>query len=231
MLRRHPAEADDGVRWIHGVLGHLAATSFNAPVPVPYFDGESVGFVDGALWSAVSFVEGDVVGWATTPDMHTLGGYLATFHDVAAEIVVTAQRPDAVPVPALPGQKRRTAQVVHGDFTNHNVLAVDGIPCGAIDFMNAFVEVPLFDIGCALWRSGRPTQDSIAFDPGRIRDYVDGYSSVRPLSDEDRGVIVAYLRARGAQILEKQARRGIRDDGPRRRLEWLDEHEHELALK
>ena len=53
--------------------------------------------------------------------------------------------------------------------------------------MNAYVEVPLFDLGCAgLWRTGRPTQEAQEFDPQRIARYVEGYSSVRPLSDNER---------------------------------------------
>jgi hypothetical protein len=80
----------------------------------------------------------------------------------------------------------------------------------------------LFDIGCALWRSGRPAQDVHEFDGGRVAAYIDGYHSVSPLSSDDRVAVVDCLRARGVQIIEKQAARGVVDGGPRRKLAWLD---------
>lgn len=121
--------------------------------------------------------------------------------------------------------------MIHGDFTNHNVLSAGSPskPCGVIDFGNAYIEVPLFDIGCALWRSGRPSQDVHEFDPDRIAAYVDGYSSVRPLSSDDRAAVLVYLRARGVQIIAKQAARGVTDGGPRRKLEWLASHHDRLV--
>jgi Ser/Thr protein kinase RdoA (MazF antagonist) len=129
------------------------------------------------------------------------------------------------------GHDDRPRHVIHGDPTNHNVLAAGSPPrpCGIIDFGNAFVEVPLFDIGCALWRSGRRAQGVHAFDPVRIAGYVDGYNSVDALSDDDRVSVVAYLRARGEQIIAKQVARGVSDDGPRRKLDWLARHHDELV--
>ena len=47
VLRRYPYLSVAGVEWIHAVLRGLAATSFEAPVPVPYFDGSSAGVLDG----------------------------------------------------------------------------------------------------------------------------------------------------------------------------------------
>ena len=67
------------------------------------------------------------------------------------------------------------------------------------------------------------------FDPERVAAYVDGYSSVRALSGDDRAAVVVYLRARGEQIIAKQAARGVTDDGPRRKLEWLAVHHDELV--
>ena len=40
--------------------------------------------------------------------------------------------------------------------------------------------------------------------------------------------MVGYLRSRGVQIIAKQAARGVTDEGPRRKLDWLDQHQGEL---
>ena len=235
VIRRHDTMAVSTLEWIHRVLDQLA---FDAPKPVPYFDGRSVSVIDGVAWSAVSFVPGEIVGWASKPSMFELGAHLARFHAAAARVVMPDQQSPAFPVATLPGLEgelraighdHRPQHVIHGDCTNHNVLAVDGRPCGVIDFNNAYVDVPLADIGFALWRSGRPRQDVDHWDRDRIHAYLDGYSSVTPLGAGDRGAVLVYLRARGVQMLTKQAARGVRDDGPRRKLEWLDRHGESLA--
>jgi Ser/Thr protein kinase RdoA (MazF antagonist) len=225
VVRRHDGAVPETIAWIDRFLDRLA---FNAPKPVPYFDGASVAEIDGVVWGALSYVEGDIVGWASEPTMFELGAFLATFHDAAADVEMEVQQSPVYSIDAVapPGHSDRPRQVIHGDPTNHNVLArgTPRRPSGIIDFGNACIDVALFDIGCALWRSGRPSQDAQEFDGRRIADYVDGYSTVRPLAEEDRRAVVGYLRARGLQIIAKQEARGVRDDGPRRKLAWLDAH-------
>jgi Ser/Thr protein kinase RdoA (MazF antagonist) len=227
VVRRHAAAERETVEWIHRFLDRLV---FNAPKPVAYFDGASVAVMDGAVWSALSFVDGETVGWSPEPSMFELGAFLATFHTAAMAVEMDTQQSPVFPVGPV-DHVDRPRGVIHGDFTNHNVLAAGSprTPCGVIDFMNAYIEVPLFDIGCALWRSGRPSQLADTFDPERILAYVDGYSSVHALSDDDRAAVVAYLRARGLQIIAKQAARGVVEDGPRRKLAWLERHHDRLV--
>jgi len=122
------------------------------------------------------------------------------------------------------GHAARAVSLIHGDATNHNVLAsgVPARPCGLIDFANAYREVTIVDIAFALWRSGRLGQDSDDFDADRIRDYVAGYASVRPLDAEARTAIAAYVLARGLQIVVRQSRRNVPiEAGPLRKLAWL----------
>jgi Ser/Thr protein kinase RdoA (MazF antagonist) len=230
VVRRHDGAAPQTIAWIHRFLERLA---FTAPKPVPYFDGASVAEIDGVVWGALSYVEGDVIGWSSEPTMFELGAFLATFHDAAADVEMEGQQSPAYSIDAVapPGHSDRPRQVIHGDPTNHNVLAHGSRarPSGIIDFGNACIDVALFDVGCALWRSGRPSQDAQEFDGERIAQYVDGYSTVRPLTDEDRGAVVGYVRARGLQIIAKQEARGVREDGPRRKLAWLDVYADQLV--
>ena len=128
------------------------------------------------------------------------------------------------------GHRAAPRSVVHGDFTAHNVLAAGEplAPVGVIDFANAYVEVALADIGFGLWRSGRPSQRAPTFDAKRIASFVAGYASVRALEQSDAAAVVAYLRARGVQIMVKQAQRGAVDTGPLAKLRWLTENGAEL---
>lgn len=228
VLRRHDHTAAHTIEWIHRVLDEL---DFDVPKPVPFFDGASSTTREGVVWSALTYLDGTIVGWDELPTMFDLGAYLARFHAAMERVTMPEQQSPVWPVEALSGlsselhdigHDARPRHMIHGDFTNHNVLATNGRPCGVIDFANAYVEVPLADVGFALWRSGRPFQEADGFDPERVGAYLDGYSSVRPLSGDDRAAVLVYLRARGVQILTKQRARGVRDDGPRRRLEWLE---------
>ena len=89
VVRRHDGVALDTVTWIHRFLDQLA---FNAPKPVPFFDGASVAVIDGVVWSALSYVEGETVGWSPAPRMFDLGAFLATFHEAAAAVEMHEQQ-------------------------------------------------------------------------------------------------------------------------------------------
>jgi len=69
------------------------------------------------------------------------------------------------------GRGRLPRLVIHGDFTNHNVIAAGQPPrpCGVIDFTLAHLESPLADIGYGLWRSGRPYDQATFLDMPRVR--------------------------------------------------------------
>jgi Ser/Thr protein kinase RdoA (MazF antagonist) len=121
--------------------------------------------------------------------------------------------------------------VIHGDFTNHNVLAVGEplSPGGVIDFSNTYSEAALADVGFGLWRSGRPTQHAGTWSPSRIASYLAGYHSRRPLGPRDVDAVMVYLQARGLQIAAKQARDGRIIDQPlTARLAWLHDHAEPL---
>ena len=96
--------------------------------------------------------------------------------------------------------------VIHGDFTNHNVIA-DGNPptaTGVIDFHRAHLEVPLADIAYGLWRSGRPRQDARRLDLARLRQFVHGYASTLPLPPGAGSALPVYLYGRGLQMIAER---------------------------
>jgi Ser/Thr protein kinase RdoA (MazF antagonist) len=101
--------------------------------------------------------------------------------------------------------------LVHGDPTAHNTLVAGEppMPVGIIDFHLAHLGPAVLDIGFALWRSGRPSQDEESVDPARVRAFVAGYAAVRPLSDAEQSLIFAALWGRGVQMATKRALRGM----------------------
>ncbi len=113
--------------------------------------------------------------------------------------------------------------VIHGDFTNHNVIA-NGTPpraSGVIDFSGAHAETPLADIAYGLWRSGRPYQEAHHLDFDRARRFLRGYASTTAVSAAQAKVIPVYMYGRGLQMIAKRIGAGRPDTGMLAQAQWL----------
>jgi len=112
--------------------------------------------------------------------------------------------------------------VIHGDFTNDNVIARGSPPraAGVIDFALAHVEAPLADIGYGLWRSGRPREDAGHLDLQRIQRFVRGYAGAARLSADQARAITVYLHGRGLQMIAKRVRAGRAETGMLDQVRW-----------
>jgi len=116
--------------------------------------------------------------------------------------------------------------VIHGDFTNDNVIAagMPPRPAGVIDFALAHAETPLADIGYGLWRSGRPREEADHLDLLRVRRFLRGYASAAPISADEARVIPVYLRGRGLQMIAKRVRADRADTRMLAEVRWLAAH-------
>jgi Ser/Thr protein kinase RdoA (MazF antagonist) len=129
------------------------------------------------------------------------------------------------------GQLIADRVVIHGDFTNDNVIA-DGRPpavSGVIDFALAHVESPLADLGYGLWRSGRPYEQADHLDLSKVRRFVRGYASTARISPAQAALIPLYLRGRGLQMIAKRVRAGRNDTGMLAQVRWLTTHQSAIA--
>jgi homoserine kinase type II len=129
------------------------------------------------------------------------------------------------------GHRARERMVIHGDFTNDNVIARGTPPAasGVIDFALAHVETPLADIGYGLWRSGRPHELADRLELSRVRWFLRGYASVTQVSPEEASVIPLYLRGRGLQMIARRVRAGRNDTGMLAQVLWLTANAGEVA--
>jgi Ser/Thr protein kinase RdoA (MazF antagonist) len=137
-------------------------------------------------------------------------------------------RRDPPPCRATGGRPGRLALraaerlVIHGDFTNHNVIA-DGNPpkpVGVIDFQRAHVEVPLADIGYGLWRSGRPHQDVGRLDLTRLGRFVRGYASTTPFPASAARALPIFPYGRGLQMIARRIQAGQAGTGVLAQVQW-----------
>jgi Ser/Thr protein kinase RdoA (MazF antagonist) len=129
------------------------------------------------------------------------------------------------------GHAGRPATIIHGDFTNHNVIARGQPPraVGVIDFGLAHVAASIADLGYGLWRSGRPRQDSATIDLARAAAFVLGYKNVRQLDDEDVAAIPTYIFGRGLQMLAKYVQRNAISAMGLDQILWLRAHRNRLG--
>jgi Ser/Thr protein kinase RdoA (MazF antagonist) len=121
------------------------------------------------------------------------------------------------------GHLARERMVIHGDFTNDNVIACGTPPMasGVIDFALAHVETPLADIGYGLWRSGRPHELAGYLDLSRVRRFLRGYARVVRLTPDQASVIPLYVWGRGLQMIAKRVRAGRNETGMLAQVLWL----------
>ena len=164
------------------------------------------------------------------------------------EVLLSAELAAACPDPAQAGVIRGLAErlasdletspaprgaaiVIHGDFTNHNVIA-DGMPprpVGVIDFERAHVEHPVADLGYGLWPSGRPYQEAAWLDLTRLRRLVAGYAAAAALAADDAGMLPLFLYGRGLQMIAKRVRAGRVGAGMLDQVRWTIAHAAAIA--
>jgi Ser/Thr protein kinase RdoA (MazF antagonist) len=121
--------------------------------------------------------------------------------------------------------------VIHGDFTNHNVVAsgVPPVPTGVIDYQLAHAEVPLADLGYGLWRSGRPHEDADCLDLARFQQFIRGYAAIGKLSAGDVDALPTFLYGRGLQMIAKRVQAGRADTNMFAQAHWLSANAPAIA--
>ncbi len=199
--------ADPGMEQIGALLAHFHDATQDIPAPDQRPTAVSLAMVPGILRRPTGVATQELREWCSA-----LGDELA--EDL-----------DSVGHSTLP------VSVVHGDFTNHNVIAagVPTRPVGVIDFGLAHVETTVADLGYGLWRSARPSQNAAVIDVHRAAGFVRGYTDVRPLTADVVAMIPMYIFGRGLQMLAKRLQRGAIDGAPVEEIRWLRLERHHLA--
>lgn len=202
-------EDDDGAVW--ELLSFLRGVEIGwSPRPTMFEIGAFLGRLHDAasmlpsrkqrpgavpLKAVPAILTGALSEQVTSPIVDLYGVLAAEFDDALREI----------------GHEAQPTIVIHGDFTNHNVIA-DGdpiCPVGVIDFGLSHVEAAVADIGYGLWRSGRPHQEAAFIDATRTTEFVRGYASIRPLTRDERAAVPIYVLGRGLQMLAKRLPTGL----------------------
>ena len=95
LKRGRPEQGEADVAWEHDHLRSLAAAGFPSSWPVPAFGGQSWVRVEGRIWAALSYLEGQPLVSQPAPEMAAAGAFLARYHRVVRRIPAPEQRPTA----------------------------------------------------------------------------------------------------------------------------------------
>ncbi|MFD2238597.1 homoserine kinase [Aureimonas populi] len=215
----------DDLPFFIGLMEHLAGKGLSCPLPVQPREGETLGELAGRPAALFTFLEGMWTRRPSAEHCRAVGAALAGMHlavrDYAGErrnaLSVDAWRglfegagPRAGEVeeglPAeIEGELRALESgwpqglpsgVIHADLFPDNVFFLSGELSGLIDFYFACNDILAYDLAICLcaWCF---EQDG-AFNVTKARGLIDGYRSVRPLSEAELDALP--MLARGAAM-------------------------------
>ena len=208
-----------------GLMDHLASRDFACPLPIRNRDGNALGRLENRPAAIISFLEGMEVSHPTADYCRLAGETMARLHMTAQDFDIhrtNALAPHGWPalVDSAVGEADTVEEgmanliqselafaqknwpddipsgVIHADMFKDNVFFLDGQLSGVIDFYFACNDYLAYDlaVGINAWCF----DDDLNFVPESCRALIEGYQSVRSLSE--REVEVLPVLARGAAL-------------------------------
>lgn len=208
-----------------GLMQHLAAKGLSCPLPLPRKDGELLGELSGRPAALISFLEGM---WLRKPEARhcrEVGKALAALHLAGEGFEI--ERPNALSVEgwkvlwdkaearadeveaglreeirpeidflAAHWPKDLPAGVIHADLFQDNVFFLGDELSGLIDFYFACNDLLAYDVSICL--NAWCFEKDGAYNVTKGKALLEGYQSVRPLSDAELDALP--LLARGSAL-------------------------------
>lgn len=208
-----------------GLMEHLASRGLTCPLPLPRKDGELLGELSERPAALISFLEGM---WLRKPEARhcrEVGAALAAMHLAGADF--TLKRPNALSLEgwkvlweksaaradevekgleaeireeldflAAHWPKDLPAGVIHADLFQDNVFFLGDTLSGLIDFYFACNDLLAYDVSICLnaWCFEKTGE----YNATKGMALLEGYRSVRPLSDAELAVLP--ILARGSAL-------------------------------
>ncbi|ADM08525.1 homoserine kinase [Parvularcula bermudensis HTCC2503] len=204
------------------VMDHLSAHGISVPRPLHARDGRSLREVGGRPAALFTFLEGRDLKAPDAENARAAGTALAALHRAAAGFEQT--RPNGMgprawqalydkirpgldrygeSVPNEIGEATRRLSeawsapsslptgTIHADYFPDNVFFSRGKVSGIIDFYFACTDYLAYDLAIAAL-SWMPEDDDA---PAHARAMIDGYSTVRPLTEEEHAALPLFFEA------------------------------------
>ena len=208
-----------------GLKDHLAEAGFPCPVPIRNQDGNQLGHLAGRPAALISFLEGMWLRRHRADHCRQLGEALANMHNLAGGFKIS--RPNALsvegwrPLFAMSAEQADSVEkglraeieaeldtleaqwpvslptgVIHADLFPDNVFFLRDKLAGFIDFYFACNDILAYDIAICL--NAWCFEPDGMFNVTKARGLIDGYQSVRKLSDAE--ITALPLLARGSAL-------------------------------
>jgi len=204
-----------------GMMTHLAARDFPAPLPVPARDGQPLRDIAGKPAVICTFLQGMSPRRPSLEQCRELGLGLARFHLAAADFGMRrandlslgawaglwhgrTEAADAL-APGLAGQiegdlawlaaswpKGLPEGAIHADLFPDNTFFLDGRLSGVIDFYFACTDFLAYDLAVCLNAWCFERRGEFNLTKGRA--LISSYESVRPLQADERAALPALCR-------------------------------------
>ena len=217
-----------------GLLDHLADRDCPVPRTIHDRTGGAFRYHEGKAIALIEFLPGVSVSAPTAPQAHAVGVALAQLHVAARDYPATRanglgpcawrELAEACGEEGLDAIDRGLgafvarelarlerewprglpASVIHADLFPDNVLMLGDAVSGMIDFYFACVDIVAYDVAVthAAWCfSG----DGRGFDPALSRALLDGYTSLRPLSPDERAALPVLAQGASMRFLMTRA--------------------------
>ena len=217
-----------------GLLDHLAEHGCPVPRTIHDRDNRAFRFHDGKALALIEFLPGVSVSMPTPAQARAVGEALGRVHVAGAGFGPTranglalrawqalAEACGAEGLDTIePGLAQRIADelaflvdawprhlpasVIHADLFPDNVLMLDSAVTGLIDFYFACNDITAYDVAVthAAWCF---SADGRRFDRGVSDALLNGYSSVRPLSTDERACLPVLARGAAMRFLMTRA--------------------------
>ncbi|MGQ0456420.1 MAG: homoserine kinase [Hyphomicrobium sp.] len=211
-----------------GLMEHLAAAGVSCPLPVRDAAGRNLNQLSGRHAALITFLEGV---WPRKPQASQcaqVGKALAKMHLAGRDFAMS--RPNALGVAGwrplfqkfesradeiLPGLRRligdelahldaswphRLPQgVIHADLFPDNVFFIGDQLSGLIDFYFACNDALAYDVAVCL--NAWCFSAEHAYDPQKGKALLDGYQSVRPMTEPERAALPTLARGAALRFL------------------------------
>jgi len=213
------------------LMGNLNQAGFKCPVPILNKKNEAITEFNGKKLMIVSFIEGKAKEILTTENCRDIGNEVAKMHQITKKFDIKRQNDLSVnswrkifdsvkdscskihkDLPKLIETNLNDVEknwpqslpkgIIHADLFSDNIFFKNNKFSGIIDFYFSCNDFYAFEIAIcfnALCFDG--PQKNLSFNVTKAKNFIDGYSEVRKLSDEEKKSIKVLSQGSALRFL------------------------------
>ena len=211
-----------------GLMNHLSDNGFACPAPVADREGKMLAELEGRPAALISFLEGMEVSKPSIKQTRMAGATMAKLHEAAYDFEI--KRKNALDPSGWPALVRENVDqadsveagladlitnelafiqsrwpesipsgVIHADMFKDNVFFLNDELSGVIDFYFACNDFLAYDLAVAI--NAWCFNDDLSFNRATCEAMMEGYQSVRHLTDDEKKALPTLARGAALRFL------------------------------